>query len=256
MSPFLGTPIHEVFGEDYAEWASQKLVLAGSLSSWQRATRRLAELLPLGPLSEDSLKFERDDFGDFLFQEPTPSFHVRDGRITWEIGLFMTPTLCPLCCRTFPDIIGALDNPARLREIQSWLLDLPVNSPELWNGLCSVLPLIADADPIFTKLVLDPKTWQHHILAERKIDGEERAKRLRFVEGAWFGHILNNSMLHVFGSLANNHIRVIEDFFDHPYLCGSYTNLFAQYVFAVLFTKVAILRHLSQERHDLWRVNP
>ena len=43
----------------------------------KEATRRLAELLPLGPLA--SSKISREDFKEFLFQEATPSFCVRDG---------------------------------------------------------------------------------------------------------------------------------------------------------------------------------
>ena len=68
------------------------------------------------------------------------------------------------------------------------------------------------------------------------------------VDGLWFGHILNNALLHVLGAIANNHFMVIEDFLDHPFLVGGYSHLMPSYVFAVLFEKVAILRQLSEQR--------
>ena len=131
-------------------------------------------------------------------------------------------------------------------------MSLPVDSPELANALCMVLPFIADADPTFAKLALDPETWHSLVLADRDISEEERTKRLQLVEGLWFGHVLNNALLHVLGALANNHFMVIEDFLDHPFLVGGYTHLMPSYVFAVLFEKVAILRRVSAERHDSW----
>jgi hypothetical protein len=252
LPAFLGTPIHEVFGEDYAEVVAERRMATGSLSNWQRAVRRLAELLPLGPLPNDSWEISRADFRAFLVQEPTPAFYIQGARIVWEIGLFVDSTLCSNFCPTFSDLPAAVTNPVRLPEIRRWLMGLPVDSTELSNALCLVLPLVADADPGFAKLALDPKMWHSVILADRDITEQQRTERLKIVEGPWFAHILNNSLLHVLGSIANNHVRAIEDFFDHPNLVGGYTHLMPHYVFAVLFQKVETLRQMSRKGHDIW----
>jgi len=131
-------------------------------------------------------------------------------------------------------------------------MSLPVDSPELANALCMALPLLADTDPNFAKLALDPDTWRSLVLNDRGITEEQRTKRLKMVDGLWFGHVLNNALLHVLGALANNNFLVIEDFLDHPYVCGGYSHLFSHYTFAVLLEKVAILRQLSEERPELW----
>ncbi len=131
-------------------------------------------------------------------------------------------------------------------------MSLPIDSSELANSLCSVLPLIADADPAFAKLALDPETWRGLVLNDRDITDEQRAKRLKCVDGQWFGHVFNNALLHVLGAIANNDFMTIEDFLDHPYLVGGYTHLFGHYLLAVLFEKVVILRQISEERPELW----
>jgi hypothetical protein len=245
---FFGTSIHEVFQQEYTDWVQEKIeTRAGAESNWRRATSRLAELLPLGPLPENAAKISRGDFRDFLFQEATPSFCVREGRIVWKISLLMDPTCCSPYCPTFPDLPAALENPARLSEIHSWLMRLPVDSTELANALCMVLPFIADADPSFAKLALDPATWRNVVHNDGDITEEQRAKRLKIVEGPWFAHVLNNAILHVLGSLANNHFLLIEDLLDHPHLVGGYTHLMPHYLFAVLFEKVAIVREFAQE---------
>jgi hypothetical protein len=252
LPAFFGDPVHEVFDEDYAEWVREKTMSGGPLSDWQGATCRLADLLPLGPLSPNSPKFSRDDFGEFLFQPATPSFGVRDGQIVWRIRLFVDPSFCVPFCPSFAELPTALENPARLAEVRRWLMGLPVDSPELANALCMVLPFVADADPAFAKLALDPETWRNVVLNDQDIAEEERAKRLGVVEGPWFGHVLNNALLHVLGALANNHFRMIEDFLDHPFLIGGYSHLTPSYLLAVLFEKVAILRQLCEERPELW----
>jgi hypothetical protein len=234
------TPLDAVFEGDYSDWVREKS--NGRLFEWQEATRRLADLLPLGPLA--CSKIERERFRDFLVQGATPSFSVREGRIIWNIGLFVDRSLCSTY---FPSLDLSNDS-----EVQRWLMNLPVDSCELANALCMVLPSIADADPAFAKLALDPEEWRGIVLADRRISEEERTKLLQLIEGLWFGHVLNNSLLHVLGALANNHFMMIEDFLDHPFLIGGYTHLIPTYLFAVLFEKVAMLRRLSEERPELW----
>ena len=234
------TPLDAVFGEDYALWVRVKS--KGRLSEWQEATRRLADLLPLGPLA--CSKIDRERFRDFLVQGATPLFSVREGRIVWNIGLFVDRSLCSTY---FPSL-----DLSNVSEVRRWLMSLPVDSPELANALCMVLPLIADADPAFAKMALDPKEWRGIVLADRDITEEDRAKRLKLVEGPWFSHVLNNALLHVLGAVANNNNTTIEEFLDHPFLVGGYSHLMPSYVFAVLVEKVAILRQLSEERRELW----
>jgi hypothetical protein len=108
-----------------------------------------------------------------------------------------------------------------LTEVRRWLMRLAVDSPELWNSLCSVLPLIADADPSFAKLALDPETWSNLVLNDRGISEEQRAKRQQMIDGQWFGHVLNNALLHVLGALANNYFMMIEDLLQHTNLSGA-----------------------------------
>jgi hypothetical protein len=237
------TPVDAVFGSEYGDWVREKS--DGRLSEWQEATRRLAELLPLGPLASSTISSE--DFREFLVQEATSSFCVRDGRIIWQVRLFVDSSLCSAY---FPNLDPAVFDDAS--KIQRWLMSLPVDSLERANGLCMVLPLIADADPAFAKLTLDPEEWRGIVLADRHITEEQRAKRLKCVESQWFAHVLNNSLLHTLGALANNHFMMIEDFLEHPNLVGGYTHLMPHYLFAVLFEKVAIHRQFSVERPELW----
>jgi len=258
LPAFFGAPIDPVFHDQYANWVHEKIVTrAGAVSNWQRATNRLAELLPLGPLAANSPKFSREDFREFLFQPATPSFCVQEGRIVWQITLYMDLEMC-FCgwrgCSSQP-----MDGPEALAEfladlhaVRRWLMSLPVDSTELANVLCMVLPFFADADPAFAKLALDPETWRSVVAADRTTTDEERTKRLQMIDGQWFGHVLNNALLHVLGSVANNHFMLIEDFLDHPYVVGGYTHLMPHYLFAVLFEKVATLRQLAEQRHGLW----
>jgi hypothetical protein len=240
------TPLDAVFGEDYCDWVREKN--NGPLSNWQEATRRLAELLPLGPLTSSTIS--REDFKEFLFQEATPSFCFREGRIVWNIRLFVDKSLCSAY---FPNLdSAAFDNPERFPEVRPWLMRLPVDSCELANALCMALPFIADSDPAFAKLALDPETWRGIVQADPNISEEDRAQRLTFIGGLAFAHWLNNSLLHVLGALANNNFLMIDDLLDHPFLVGAYSHLTPSYLFAVLFEKVAILRQLSEERPELW----
>lgn len=192
LPAFLDDPSPDFLGDEYAEWVREKIQGIGRLSDWQRATNRLADLLPLGPLSSDSPRMNRKDFREFLFQEATPSFCIKTGKIVWEIGLFMDPSFCSSYCPTcLKDAPG----------IRRWLMGLPVDSPVLWNGLCEVLPFVVDADPLFAKLALDPGTWRQMVMADPDITEEEQTKRLQLIDG-WFGHVLNNALLHVLGALS------------------------------------------------------
>jgi hypothetical protein len=220
------------------------VTVAGRLSDWRRATVRLSDALPLGPLRADAPTVARQDFNQFLFQEATPAFDFADGRIIWRIGLFVDHACARAYCPLLADLrddapVNFDEGRALLPEVRRWLLGLSVTSDRLWNSLCSVLPAIADLDPAFVKFALDPQTWRTLVLADRKVEKEEKEERLKFLDGYWFGHVLNNALLHVLGALASNRFLAIGDYLDHRHLRGSYTHLMPHYLFAVLFEKVA-----------------
>ncbi len=240
LSALFETPLDAVFDGDYANWVAGKS--KGRLSEWQETSRRLAELLPLGPL--DSSTISREHFSEYPVQGANPSYCVEEGRIVWNIGLFVDRSLCSLY---FPSL-----DLSNVSEVQRWLMSLPVDSCGLANSLCMALPIIADADPAFAKRALDPQEWRGIILANRNISEDERERRLRFIEGLWFAHVLNNALLHTLAAVANNSFMRIDDFLDHPYLCGAYSHLTPSYLFTVLFEKIATLRQLSEERPELW----
>ena len=257
LPAFLGGSVRDFLLDGMSDFLQSHIVaVAGRLSEWRDAAARLADFLPLGPLPLDAPFPGREDFTRFLFQQATPAFTVRSGRVVWRVGLFIDLDMAADGCLR---VLGRRDAAAvpsdeflaRLPEVKAWLMGLPVDDSPLWNSLCMVLPAMADADPAFARLALDPETWRALVLADRKITEGQRGKRLRAIDGI-FGHVLNNALLHVLGTLANNHFLVIRDYLDHPHLRGSYTHLMPHYLFAVLIEKVRVLRHLSRERHDLW----
>ena len=124
-------------------------------------------------------------------------------------------------------------------------MGLPINWNVI-NVLFHVLPFIADADPAFAKLALEPQTWRNIVLSNRAITEEQRREQLEEIDGSSFAAGFNGALLTVLTSLSNNHFTVIEDFLDHPCLVGDDTDLMPHSVFAVLFEKVAILRSLRR----------
>jgi len=259
LPAFLGGPVQDFLSDGMSESLKAHIVaVAGRLSEWQDAAGRLAEYLPLGPLPADAPCPDRDHFSRFLFQEATPAFVVREGRISWRIELFM-PLEYALRCPVFADLADDGSDPwdrfrGRAEEVERWLMGLSVDDSLLWNSLCVVLPFVADIDPAFARLALDPATWRALVLAGHGTDEGQRETRVRFLGGPWFGHVLNNALLHVLGGLANNHFLAIADYLDHPQLRGGYTHLMPHYLFAVLLEKVRALRRLSRERPGLWAV--
>lgn len=250
LPAFLGAPILEYVPKNASDALRDHIfTAAGSLSSWQRTAARLADDLPLGPLPPEATGPSRDDFREFLFQSATPSFTIRAGRIVWGIELFVVGEISLEYCRTLwgdgePCPITAPEDFARSSgEIKKWLMSKAVDDARLWNALCVVLPAIVNADPAFAKLALDPDTWRSLTLADSSLTAGQRPERLKLING-FFGHVLNNALLHVLGALANNHFLLIEDYLHHPRLRGGYTRLMPHYLFAVLFEKVLILRHL------------
>lgn len=134
---------------------------------------------------------------------------------------------------------------ARADAAKRWLAGLPASTDALANSLCMLLPFLADLDPAFARRALDRETWRAATVADRTLADDEREKRLRSVAGNWFGHIVNNALLHVLGQLANNQFEAIGEYLRHPQLRGGYTRLMPHYLFAVLAEKVAALREMA-----------
>lgn len=230
------------------------LAITGDLAGWRGAAARLTEALPLGTFSPDATPLDRANFDRFLFQTAKPAYAFQEGRVLWRIELFMKlelaealrwwGPLCQVAAGNTPE-----DLPSRLSQVKQWLLGLPVDDARLRNALCGVLPAVADADPAFARLALHLDTWKVLVSAGPVT---VVTKQLRFLDSFWFGHVLNNSLLHVLGALANNHFETIRNYLAHPHLRGAYTYLIPHYLFAVLWEKVAALRQLSAERPDLW----
>ena len=172
------------------------------LSNWQEATRRLAELLPLGPLPANSPKISREDFRSFSFSRSRRRIVFGRGESSGKSGSSRTRVFVPYC-GTFPDLVGCVGElPARLPEVRQWLMSLPVDSTELANVLCLGLPFVADADPAFAKLALDPshvaeprpQRSRHH-----RGRADEAAQMVGRASGS--ATLLNNALLHVLGLL-------------------------------------------------------
>ena len=199
------------------------------LSSWQVAITRVGDALPL---PGDTTTLDRAEFKDFMFCEGTPGHSLSAEGIRWKIGMFCDMSITLLKgyrppCLGEDDEVTEADFWAAIPQIEAWLLTLDPSDSYLSNLLCMTLPFIADTDPVFAKKALDLNTW-----------GETHP---------WFEHVVNNALLHVLASLANNHFMLIRDYLNHPCLMGRYTRLMPHYIFAVLFEKVGILRQLVQE---------
>jgi hypothetical protein len=254
---FLGGPVQDFLSDGMSEHLKGHIVaVAGRLSEWRDAAMRLAEYLPLGPLPAEALSLNHQDFSRFRFQPATPAFAVRGGRIVWRIELFM-PVEAALDCPIFAGQADDGSDPwdrfrRRAEAVKKWLLGLPMDQGGHLDALCVIPPFLADIDPSFVRLAMDRDTWLAIARSAPGLSEEQREKRLDFLGGNWFAHVLNNALLHVLGGLANNHFLAIRDYLDHPQLRGSYTHLMPHYLFAVLFEKVGALRRLSQERPGLW----
>jgi hypothetical protein len=219
---------------------------------WERATGQLVNALPangrLGRLDPPGF--------DFLHEKPVPGYIVRDDRIEWrcEVGVYS------MRAETAESVLAALGNsegrPAdplaqlhsRLSEVRDYLLSLPVGDSGLYNSLCMVLPLLVDDDLGFVLGALSSETWRGLVLGCPGLTLGERLRRMKTIDGYYFGHVLNNALLHVLGSMANNRFGYIPALMDHPYLIGSYTNLMPHYIFSVMLAKVMTLRELVAGR--------
>lgn len=219
-----------------------------SLKDWQRATMRLIESLPSGTGMGKAPMPDRADFKLFMFQEPTTRYAIQDGRIHWRITVFVGSEADAALVFSWlgekpDDPLGTIiSNPHGFGER---LLEIPVDNSALWNALCLTAPILADADPAVLRRLLDPETYRKIVQADRDVPPETHQERLRIL-GKWFGHVLNNALLHGIAGLANNHFGEISGLLGHPDLMGRYTDLMAHYSLAVLFEKVSVLHELAR----------
>lgn len=219
------------------------------LHLWRRAVDRLADTLayPVTLLA-------REEYKDFLFSPPEPGYTVRDGRISWQVCVGFLCNREPYARALLGRMglgEGAGGDPveslhAQMPAVRDWLLGiLEVNHPGMGDTLCLLLPLLAEGDRDVVKELIDPETWRNLVLEEEGISPGARLEKLRIAD-VRLPRYLNNALLHVFGSLANNHFPAILDLLGHPNLWGGYTDLFPHYVFATLFGKVEILRKMER----------
>ena len=225
------------------------------LHHWQQAIEDLAFALPgnskeLGPFDPEAYKeFTCSFLGGFVPAVGTDCFRWVNGDLMWQINAPIDP---PFTGRLFHDV--GLPAPASttpdswLPGVKQRLMALSPDSCVLYNALCDTLPYIAYFDPAFAKLALDPRTWESVVEHDLSID-EARKRELRKIvgSGGYFGHVLNNALLHVFSAMVGNHFLAIADLLDHPAIHGGYTRLMPAYLFTVLLGKVEVLRNITQE---------
>ncbi len=221
------------------------------LEDWQRAATRLIEALPEGSTQGNLVVLDRAAFDPFMFQEAEASYSVQGGRIVWRIVLFMDWDMAADACLNWMEVQDEGDAGEVLRSdlprLLRWLLSLSLDDTVLWNALCLVAPIIADADPEMLRRLLDPETYRRRVLADRSIGPEERERRLKEINGH-FLRILNNALLHALAGLANNHFGEIPALLIHrALLVGGYTELMPHYLFGVQFEKVSTLHGFARE---------
>jgi len=220
------------------------------LVAFQQAVDRLGDAVPF---AGHSTPLREEDFKEFMFQKATPAYSFTAEGVRWEITVFMTWSFMEIPASRPPFLDqyepGTLEEAfvAALARIKTWLFSLSVKDTRLWNALCMVVPLAADADPAFAKLAVDLETWRSIVRTDRRLSAKQRRELLEVVDGGWFQHVVNNALLHVFAALGNNHFLSIRDYLDHPCLWGAYNGLMPDYLFALLFHKVAVLQRLAAE---------
>jgi hypothetical protein len=212
---------------------------------WARAADRLQEALPHGRRAG---RLDLDDFS-FLHVTPEPSYSVDRGRIAWRCETFF-PIYSDDHLGYIRSLMGGEANSGNDREtliarLPDWFLGLAVDDTVLWNALSSTLPVLVDPKPQFVRRALDPETWRDVVRGRPGLTQEDRAGKLECIDGSWFGHILNNALLHVLAAAANNRHGLLLELLGHPNLPGRYTRLMPHYLLGILLAKVRALRALA-----------
>jgi hypothetical protein len=213
---------------------------------WARLSDGLLEALPHGGRAG---RLELDDYS-FLHVITEPSYSVDRGRIAWHCEGFFPIYSSDDHLGYIRSLMGGEtnsgnDRDALIAQLPDWFLALAVDDTLLWNALSSTLPMLVDPKPQFVRRLLDPETWRDVVRGRPGLTEEDRAGNLECIDGAWFGHTLNNALLYVLGTVANNRHGLLPEFPDHPNLSGRYTHLMPHYLLGVLLAKVLALRTLA-----------
>ena len=72
---------------------------------------------------------------------------------------------------------GITTHPAETRR---WIMSQPLESSNLWHLLTVGLVPIADLDPAFAKLALDPETWRSMVIGDVEIEEEAKERSSRW----------------------------------------------------------------------------
>jgi hypothetical protein len=214
-------------------------------AEWARLSDRLLEALPHGGRAG---RLDLDDYS-FLHVITEPSYAVDGGRIVWRCETFF-PIFSDDHLENISSHVGGGPYPGDLRKaliarLPEWFLGRAVDGTTLWNALCSALPLLVDPNPDFVRRALDQTTWRSIVLGKPGLTLRDRAKKFSLLDGYYFSHVLNNSLLHVLGAAANNRFDLLLELLDHPNLSGMYLHLMPHYILGVLLAKVRALRSLA-----------
>jgi hypothetical protein len=213
---------------------------------WVRLSARLRDSLPVEGRAG---RLDLDDYS-FLHVITEPSYGVVGGRIAWRCETFFPIFSDDDHLEYIRSLMGGEansgnDREALIAQLPDLFLGLAVDGTTLWNALSSTLPILVDPKPQFVRRALDPETWRDVVRGRAGLTQEDRAGKLRCIDGAWFGHTLNNALLHVLGAAANNRHGLLLELLDHPNLAGVYTHLMPHYLLGVLLAKVRALRGLT-----------
>jgi hypothetical protein len=180
--------------------------LSRPLDSWRGAIDRLLDALPDPATGKNPTPPDATKYAEFMFQPVTSSsYRVQDGRIAWRIELAVdwNSAARDVLYRPASDWVPPTDAVEELcrnlPEAGRWIMSQQPDGSALWHLLTVGLVPVADLDPAFAALALDPETWRGIVLGDREIDEETRGRRLKMVDG-YFRRVLNNALLHVMGS--------------------------------------------------------
>ena len=103
--------------------------------TWEAAAFSIADCLLLPP-TDPGKPFAAEDYAGLYQKARDAGFRIRDGKIVWEISIFM-PVRLEGDNEYFPYVGRSFD---RVDQIVDWLLSLSMDRTRLWNPLC-MLPL-------------------------------------------------------------------------------------------------------------------
>lgn len=244
---------------------------AGSdaVGRWQRATQRLADTLPreaesrtapldAGPVLE-LLQAGDQDGGLLLTPPPTDSFTVVGDRVCW----FVYPhsgegaTDREEHVRFVLRWAGAGDEQApapwlELRQVlpavQEFFTALPPTSDKRMGGYASVLPILAELDPVFAAQALDRCRLVAAVEGDTALTPAERERQLSVLGSRFYAGCLCHGLALVLEALANNHFSQVMDFLRLPEIDadGYWNGLMPKVLLATLYRKAVVLRELKR----------